>query len=177
MLKVQEDSKELENEQRSILLTFATKSSSSSIKSLGSCKKGRQDVDPRVGFLSSSIDGASEDDWNRLLKDEWQDFEEKLNVVCQDNTRLEKAAIESRKELKIEHCSTATMMAECMTKPLTDGKFKLFRDRIDLSDQHHRIKQQECVGRKISVSNRHESTESRLTHLKRETSQRRKKLQ
>ena len=63
-----------------------------------------------------------------------------------------------RKELKIEYCSTATMIAEYMTKPLTGGKFKLFRDRImNLSDKHHRIKQQECVGRKVSAS---ESTES-----------------
>ena len=67
----------------------------------------------------------------------------------------------ARKELKIEYCSTETMIADCMTKPLTGSKFKLFRDRIvNLSGKHHRIEQQECVGRKVSASNEHESNES-----------------
>ena len=50
-----------------------------------------------------------------------------------------------------------------MLLPLTGGKFKLFRDRImNLSGKHHRIEQQECVGRKVSVSNEHESNESTM---------------
>jgi hypothetical protein len=56
-----------------------------------------------------------------------------------------------------------------MTKPLTGGKFKLFRERImNLSGKHHRIEQQECVGRKVSVSSEHESTESTDASKKRD---------
>jgi hypothetical protein len=115
---------------------------------------------------------------------EWQGFEVKLNIVYQDNTSTIKLGengkassgkrtrhfdikyfyvtdLVDRKELKIEYCSTETMIADYMTKPLTGGKFKLFRDRImNLSGKHHRIEQQECVGRTVSVSNKHESNES-----------------
>jgi hypothetical protein len=50
-----------------------------------------------------------------------------------------------------------------MTKPLTGGNFKLFRDRIvSLSGKHCRIKQQERVGRKVSASNEHESNQSTM---------------
>jgi hypothetical protein len=115
---------------------------------------------------------------------EWQGFEVKLNIVYQDNTSTMKLGengkassgkrtrhfdikyfyvtdLVDRKELKIEYCSTETMIADYMTKPLTGGKFKLFRDRImNLSGKHHRIEQQECVGRTVSVSNKHESNES-----------------
>ncbi len=62
------------------------------------------------------------------------------------------------------------MIAEYMTKTLTGGKFKLFRDRImNLSGKHHRIEQQECVGRKLSVSNEHESNESNESTMKRDS--------
>jgi hypothetical protein len=124
---------------------------------------------------------------------EWQGFKVKLNVICQDNTSTVKLGengksssgkrtrhfdikhfcvtdLVHRKESKIERCSTEAMIADCMTKPLTGGKFKLFRDRImNLSGKHHRIEQQECVGRKVSASNEHESTES-TDRLKRESS-------
>jgi hypothetical protein len=122
---------------------------------------------------------------------EWQGFKVKLNVIYQDNTSTMKLGengkassgkrtrhfdvkcfymtdLVDREELKIECCSTEAMIADCMTKPLTGGEFKLFRDRImNLSGKHHRIEQQECVGRKVSVSNEHESTESTDTSKKR----------
>jgi hypothetical protein len=264
LFKVQEDSKKLEEEQRSILHTFV-------MKAMFLCKRARPDVDPAIGFLSSRVNVATEDDWNKLLRVlgflkgtvndiltleaddentltwyvdaafaahadmkshtgsvftmgkgaiasgsskqkvnsrssteseivamddrlskvlwtkrflEWQGFEVKLNIIYQDNTstiRLGENGKASsgkrtrhfdikcfyvtdlidRKELQIEHCSTETMIADCMTKPLTGGKFKLFRDRImNLSDKPHRIEQQECVGRTVSVSNEHESSKS-----------------
>jgi hypothetical protein len=123
---------------------------------------------------------------------EWQGFEVKLNIVYQDNTSTMKLGengkassgkrtrhfdikyfyvtdLIDRKEVRIEYCSTETMIADYMTKPLTGGKFKLFRDRImNLSGKHHRIEQQECVGRKVSVSNEHESNESNESTMKRD---------
>jgi hypothetical protein len=55
-----------------------------------------------------------------------------------------------RKEVTIEYCPTDEMIADYMTKPLVGSKFKLFRDLImNLSGKHHRIAQQECVGRNI----------------------------
>jgi hypothetical protein len=40
------------------------------------------------------------------------------------------------------------MIAGYMIKPFVGGKFKLFQDLImNLSGKHHRIAQQECVGR------------------------------
>jgi hypothetical protein len=45
------------------------------------------------------------------------------------------------------------MLADCMTKPLGGGKFKVFRDLImNLHGKHHRIGQQECVGQKINAT-------------------------
>jgi hypothetical protein len=263
-LKVQEDSKKLDEEQRSIFHTFV-------MKGTFVCKRARPDVDPGIGFLSSRVNEANEDDWKKLLRVmgflkgtiediltleaddadaltwyidaafavhadmkshtgailtmgkgavmsssnkqkvnsrsstgaelvamddkmskilwvkrflEWQGFTVKLNIVYQDNTSTMKLGengkassgkrtrhfdiksfyvtdLVDRKELKIEYCSTEAMIADYMTKPLTGGKFKLFRDRImNLSGKHHRIEQQECVGRKVSVSNKHESNES-----------------
>jgi hypothetical protein len=57
-----------------------------------------------------------------------------------------------RKEVNIEYCSTDEMLADYMTKPLVGNKFKLFRDLIimNLQGKHHRIKQQECVGKEIT---------------------------
>jgi hypothetical protein len=53
-----------------------------------------------------------------------------------------------RDEVKIEYCSTDDMIADYHTKPLTGWKFKFFRDLImNLSGKHHRVQQQECVGR------------------------------
>jgi hypothetical protein len=102
---------------------------------------------------------------------EWQNFKVKTNIVYQDNTstmRLEEKGKESsgkrtrhfeikyfyvtdlvgRNQVKIIYCSTDDMVADYHTKPLTGWKFKLFRDLImNLSGKHHRVKQQECVGR------------------------------
>jgi hypothetical protein len=102
---------------------------------------------------------------------EWQDFEVTLNIIYQDNTSTIKLAengkdssgkrtrhfdikyfyvtdLVDRKEVKVEYCPTDEMIADYMTKPLVGGKFKLFRDLImNLSGKHHRIAQQECVGR------------------------------
>jgi hypothetical protein len=95
----------------------------------------------------------------------------KLNIIYQDNTstiKLERNGKESfgkrtrhssikyfyvtdlvgRNEVKIEYCSTDEMIADYNTKPVVGRKFTLFRDRLmNLSGKHHRIKQQECVGR------------------------------
>ncbi len=103
----------------------------------------------------------------------WQGFTVKLNIIYQDNTssmKLEENGKESsgkrtrhfdikyfyvtdlvgRKEVTIEYCPTDEMIADYMTKPLVGSKFKLFRDLImNLSGKHHRIAQQECVGRNI----------------------------
>jgi hypothetical protein len=107
---------------------------------------------------------------------EWQGFPVKLNIIYQDNTSTMKLAengkessgkrtrhfdikyfyvtdLVDRKEVKVEYCSTDEMIADYMTKPLVGGKFKLFRDLImNLSGKHHRIAQQECVGRNINRS-------------------------
>eukprot|EP00957_Ditylum_brightwellii_P109153 8326460-Ditylum_brightwellii.AAC.1 len=32
------------------------------------CKRGRQDVNPGVGFLSTKVKEATEEDWKKLLK-------------------------------------------------------------------------------------------------------------
>ncbi len=96
LLKIKEDSKNLEEEQWSIPHAFV-------MKAMLLCERAQPDVDPETGLLSSRVNEATEDDWNRLLRFEWQEFEEKLNVICQDNTRLEKDAIASRTELRSEH--------------------------------------------------------------------------
>jgi hypothetical protein len=102
---------------------------------------------------------------------EWQDVLVKLNIIYQDNTstiKLERNGKESsgkrtrhfdikylyvtdlvgRNEVQIEYCSTDEMIADYNTKPVVGRKFSLFCDRLmNLSSKHHRIKQQECVGR------------------------------
>jgi hypothetical protein len=104
---------------------------------------------------------------------EWQDFKVKTNIVYQDNTstmKLEEKGKESsgkrtrhfeikyfyvtdlvgRNEVKVIYCSTDKMIADYHTKPLTGWKFRFFRDLImNLSGKHHRVQQQECVGRDI----------------------------
>ena len=75
-----------------------------------------------------------------------------------------------RKEVTIEYCPTDEMIADYMTKPLVGSKFKLFRDLImNLSGKHHRIAQQECVGRNIYDS-REKGVEStkRVERIKRQ---------
>jgi hypothetical protein len=102
---------------------------------------------------------------------EWQDFLVKLNIIYQDNTstmKLEWNGKESsgkrtrhfnikyfyvtdligHNEVEIEYCSTHEMLADYNTKPVVGMKFALFRDRfLNLTGKHHRINQQECVGR------------------------------
>ena len=52
-----------------------------------------------------------------------------------------------QKQVNIEYCPTYEIIADHITKTLVGGKFKLFRDLINnLSDKHHRIGHQECVG-------------------------------
>jgi hypothetical protein len=104
---------------------------------------------------------------------EWQEFKVKTNIVYQDNTstmKLEEKGKESsgkrtrhfeikyfyvtdlvgRDEVKVIYCSTEDMIADYHTKPLTGWKFKYFRDLImNLTGKHHRVKQQECVGRHL----------------------------
>jgi hypothetical protein len=101
---------------------------------------------------------------------EWQEFDVKLNVVCQDNSstmRLEnngKASsgkrtqhfhikwfyitdLIARDEVAVRYCPTDDMIGDYMTKPLVGAKFYKFRDLImNLSGKHHRVGQQECVG-------------------------------
>jgi hypothetical protein len=53
-----------------------------------------------------------------------------------------------RDEVEIEYCNTDEMLADYNTKPVVGRKFLLFRDRfMNLTGKHHRILQQECVGR------------------------------
>jgi hypothetical protein len=69
----------------------------------------------------------------------------------------------SCKEVNIEYCSTDEMIADYMTKPLVGSKFKLFRDLImNLSGKHHRIKQQECVGKNIIEEQKERNQVSRI---------------
>jgi hypothetical protein len=103
---------------------------------------------------------------------EWQNFKVKTNIVYQDNTSTIKLAekgkessgkrtrhfeikyfyvtdLVGRNEVKVIYCSTDEMVADYHTKPLTGWKFRFFRDLImNLSGKHHRVKQQECVGRR-----------------------------
>ena len=101
---------------------------------------------------------------------EHQGFKIKLNIVYQDNTSTMKLQnngkvssgkrtrhfdiklfyitdLINRDEVEVRYCPTDEMIGDYMTKPLMGTKFKLFRDLImNLSDKHHRIGQQECVG-------------------------------
>jgi hypothetical protein len=119
---------------------------------------------------------------------ECQGFKVKLNIIYQDNTSTIRLGengkassgkrtrhfdiryfyvtdLVGRNEVQVEYCPTEEMIADYMTKPLVGGKFKLFRDRImNLSGKHHRIGQQECVGRKNSGTiKEHESNKSITT--------------
>ena len=101
---------------------------------------------------------------------EHQDFKVKLNLIYQDNTstmKLQKNGklssgkrtrhfdiklfyitdLINRGEVDVRYCPTDEMIADYMSKPLVGTKFRIFRDLImNLSDKHHRIGQQECVG-------------------------------
>jgi hypothetical protein len=108
--------------------------------------------------------------WTKRFLD-WQEFLVKLNIIYQDNTitiKLEQNGKESsgkrtrhfdikyfyvtdligRDEVEIEYCNTDEMLADYNTKPVVGREFLLFRDRfMNLTGKHHRILQQECVGR------------------------------
>ena len=136
---------------------------------------GKQKVNSLSSTESEMIgvdDKISKVFWTKRFL-EWQEFKVKLNLIYQDNTstiRLGKNGKASsgkrtrhfdiryfyvtdligRNEVQVEYCPTDEMIADYNTKPLLGSKFKLFRDRImNLSGKHHRIGQQECVGRKI----------------------------
>jgi hypothetical protein len=61
LLKVQEDSKKQEEEQRSIFHAFM-------MKAMFLCKRARPHVDQAIAFLSSRVNGASKDDRKKLLR-------------------------------------------------------------------------------------------------------------
>jgi hypothetical protein len=61
LLKVQEDSKKLDEKQRSIFHTFV-------MKAMFLCKRARPDIEPSIAFLSSRVNNTNEDDWKNLLK-------------------------------------------------------------------------------------------------------------
>jgi len=53
-------------------------------------------------------------------------------------------------EIEVIYCPTDEMIADYNTKPLVGAKFTKFRDLImNLSDKHHIIGQQECVGKQV----------------------------
>lgn len=101
---------------------------------------------------------------------EHQNFNIKLNVIFQDNASAIKllengkessgkrtrhfdirlfyvADLINSKEVTVKYCPTDRMWADYNAKPLVGKKFSVFRDRImNLSDMHHLVGQQECVG-------------------------------
>jgi hypothetical protein len=61
LFKVNNESKNLEDERRTIFHTFV-------MKAMFLCKRARPDVNPVVGFLSSRVKEPNEGDWTKLLK-------------------------------------------------------------------------------------------------------------
>ena len=61
LLKVNEDTKKLDEERRKIFHTFV-------MKGMFLCKRARPDVEQAIGFLSSRVNEANEDDWKKLLR-------------------------------------------------------------------------------------------------------------
>jgi len=54
--------------------------------------------------------------------------------------------------VQVMYCPTDEMVADYNTKPLVGSKFVKFRDFImNLSDIHHLVGQQECVGKQINI--------------------------
>jgi hypothetical protein len=132
----------------------------------------KQKVNSRSSTESELIgvdDEVSKILWTKRFL-EHQDFEVRLNIVCQDNTstmKLEnngKASsgkrtrhfdikyfyvtdLIARDEVVVKYCPTDDMIGDYMTKALVGAKFYKFRDLIlNLSGKHHRDGQQECVG-------------------------------
>ena len=106
---------------------------------------------------------------------EAQGFEVKLNIIYQDNQSTMKLAMNGKTssgkrtrhfdiklfyvtdligkgEVQVMYCPTDEMVADYNTKPLVGSKFVKFRDLImNLSDIHHLVGQQECVGKQINI--------------------------
>jgi hypothetical protein len=61
LLKINEDANKLEEERRSIFHTFV-------MKGMFLCKRARPDIDQAIGFLSSRVNEANEEDWKKLLR-------------------------------------------------------------------------------------------------------------
>jgi len=104
---------------------------------------------------------------------EAQGFKAKLNIIYQDNQSTMKLAnngkassgkrtghfdiklfyvtdLIGKGEVQVMYCPTDEMIADYNTKPLVGSKFIKFRDLImNLSDIHHIVGQQECVGKRI----------------------------
>ena len=101
---------------------------------------------------------------------EAQGFNIERNIIFQDNTSAMKLEMNGkasstkrtrhfnirlfyvkglvdRGEVSIEYCPTDEMIADYMTKPTVDSKFKMLRELImNISNIDHRVVQQECVG-------------------------------
>jgi hypothetical protein len=61
LFKVNTESKNLDDERRTVFHTFV-------MKSMFLCKRARPDINPVIGFLSSRVKEPNEGDWNKLLK-------------------------------------------------------------------------------------------------------------
>ncbi len=61
LFKVNNESKNLDDERRAVFHTFV-------MKAMFLCKRARPDINPAIGFLSSRVKVPNEGDWNKLLK-------------------------------------------------------------------------------------------------------------
>ena len=61
LLKIDKKGKDLDDERQGIFCTFV-------MKAMFLCKRGRPDVNPVIGFLSSRVKKPLEADWNKLVK-------------------------------------------------------------------------------------------------------------
>jgi hypothetical protein len=61
LFKVNNESKNLDEEKRAIVYTFV-------MKAMFLCNRARPDVNAAIGFLSSRVKEPNEGDWNKLLK-------------------------------------------------------------------------------------------------------------
>jgi hypothetical protein len=61
LFKVDTASKKLDKERASIFYTFV-------MKAMFVCKRARQDIQPRVAFLSTRVREPTEQDWSKLVR-------------------------------------------------------------------------------------------------------------
>ena len=61
LLKIQEDTKKLDDERRGIFHTYV-------MKAIFLCKRARPDIDQAISFLSSISKDANEGHWKNLLR-------------------------------------------------------------------------------------------------------------